>query len=119
MAEFPGQARDIDVLIRQVRRQMPDIEVAQWRKTRESDDDNLWWFLLPQVKPNIQIENSACPFLVETNEQCCGEALRAMTIEESVAMIVDYLVVSQIRLLGKLCSWSLKPSPAITAAAST
>lgn len=91
MAEGETLDRDIDAVIRQVRQRMPEARVARLRVKWPADDDNLWWFSLPGVKQDIQIEGAACPFLLETEEQCCGLALKAATVAEATGMIVDYL----------------------------
>ncbi len=91
MTEGKTHERDIDIVIQQVCQRMPEVKVFQWPVKRPTDDDSLWWFDLPEVKWNIQIEGYFCPFLVETDEQCCGEALKARTIDEAVEMIVSYL----------------------------
>ncbi len=87
-------ARDIDAVIRAVRQQMPSVKVAQWQKVRANDDDNLWWFALPGVKRDVQVENASCPILIETDEQCCKQALKATTVQEAVTMIVTYLTAA-------------------------
>jgi hypothetical protein len=85
--------RDIDQIIKQVRQRLPDIEVVQLKKSLPADDDGIWWFTLPDVEKDIQIESSFgnCPFIVETDELCCESARKAETVDEAVSMIVDYL----------------------------
>ena len=83
--------RDIDAIIRQVQQQMPEVKVTQLRKIHPADDDNLWYFCLSDVEQWIQIENPACPFLVETDEQWGKKALKATTVDEAVTMIAIYL----------------------------
>ena len=85
--------RDIDQIIQKVKLQLPNVEVTQWRKTLPADDDGLWWFRLPGLKKDIQIESpyGNCPFLIETEEQCCEQARRSQDIDETVLMIVQYL----------------------------
>lgn len=96
MAE--DEARDIDIVIRQVQQQIPQVKIGQWHKILPGDDDNLWWFSLPGSRQDveiegasIQIEGASCPFLIETDGQDCKAALKASTIEEATAMIVTYL----------------------------
>ncbi len=91
MTENEGSERDIDVVIRQVIQKMPEVEVEQLKVKWPADDDNLWWFSLPAVKMNIQIERAWCPFLIETDEQSSKQALKATTVDEAVGMILTYL----------------------------
>lgn len=86
--------RDIDQIIEGVKRQLPDVEVEQMHKCFPADDDGLWWFRLPGVKKDIQIESSygVCPFIVEHDDmKSSTEAATARTPDEAVAMIVGYL----------------------------
>lgn len=105
MTEDGGPERDIDVVIRRVTEEMPEVEADQLRAKWPADDDNLWWFNLPDAKATIQIEHSCCPFLLETNEQSSREALKATAIDEAVEMIVSYLRSVKsgcpIRLMGE------------------
>ena len=100
--------RDINQIIEQVTQRLPGAVATQMGPTHASDDDGLWWFSLPGVAPRIQIESpsGACPFLVESDEQSSGEALRAGTIDEAVKFIVDYLIAASegrsLRLHGEL-----------------
>lgn len=106
MAAGETQERDIDIVIRQVHRRIPEVEVRQLRVKWPNDDDNLWWFFLPAVEQDIQVEGASCPFLVETNEQSSSEALKARTVDEAVEMVVSYLqsvkAGQPIRLAGEL-----------------
>lgn len=85
--------RDIDLIIEKVKQQLSDVQVWQINKTHPSDDDGLWHFSFPNIKPDIQIESNygMCPFIVETNERCCDNARKAHTVDGTVSMIVDYL----------------------------
>jgi len=87
------QQRDIDEIIAKVQRELPTSGVWQLKVKRPTDDDGIWYFSLPDVEPEIQIESSfgMCPFLVETNEQSSYDARHAKTVDEAVSMIVDYL----------------------------
>ena len=109
MSDSANQERDIDIVIRQVHQHLPEAEVVQLRVKWPADDNNLWWFSLPEVEPEIQVERACCPFLVETDEQCSSLALKAMTVDEAVTMIVNYLqsakAGSPIQLAGELY-WS-------------
>lgn len=88
--------RDIDQIIDQVTQRLPGVVVTQFEPTHSSDDPGLWWFSVPGVVPKIQIESSSgtSPFLVVSDEQSSGEALRAGSINEAVKFIVDYLVAA-------------------------
>jgi hypothetical protein len=85
--------RDIDQIIAAVQQQIPEVTVWQWQKKHPADDDGIWWFGLPGVSNDVQIENSTgmCPFLIETDEHSSHQARTVQTIEETVHMIVAYL----------------------------
>jgi hypothetical protein len=85
--------KDIYSIIEKVKQIFPEIEVEQLKVKFSADDDGLWYFYLPDVKQNIQIESSygLCPFIVETDEQSSYDARTAKTIDEAVEMIVEYL----------------------------
>ncbi|HKQ08669.1 MAG TPA: hypothetical protein VJ464_26340, partial [Blastocatellia bacterium] len=66
---------------------------VQWEKRLPADDDGIWWFKLPSIGADIQIESTYgnCPFLVETNELCCDKAKGGETVADVGSMIVEYL----------------------------
>jgi len=84
---------DIDEIIENVKREFPTCDVQQLKVTHPADDDGIWYFSLPGLEPEIQIESGSgnCPFLVETDEQSSLNARRSNTVDEAVSMIVDYL----------------------------
>jgi hypothetical protein len=87
--------RDIDTIIEQVKEKLPLADVWQhWVKNPSVDDDGVWFFSLPDVEKNIQIESSfgTCPFMVEHDDMTStSEAHTAQTVEEAVGMIVSFL----------------------------
>jgi hypothetical protein len=86
--------RDVDDIIQTVKQRLPSVQVVQMHKTHSGDDDGLWWFRLPGVQKDIQIESSfgQCPFVVEHSDmKSTSEAETARTVEEAAAKIVDYL----------------------------
>jgi hypothetical protein len=87
------QLRDIDEIILKVKRELPLSGVYQLEVKNPHDDDGLWYFYLPGIERDIQIESSygMCPFIVETNEQSAYDARKANTVDEAVSMIVEYL----------------------------
>jgi len=85
--------RDIDLIIRKVAGELPEIRVTQHLCTWGADDEGLWWFSLPNLESDIQLESStgACPFLVEHSEMAESiEAWRASSVEQAVEMIIGY-----------------------------
>jgi hypothetical protein len=86
--------RDIDQIIDAVRQQIPELTITQWHKSNPGDDDGIWWFRLPGVASDVQVENcdGMCPFLIETDEQSSFDARRAYTVPEAIEMIVSYLL---------------------------
>jgi hypothetical protein len=87
--------RDIDRIIEQVHRRVPNVKVWQHQvKNPRVDDDGLWWFSVPNVPKAIQIESSCgmCPFLVERDDmQSRSQAETAQSIEEAVEKVIAYL----------------------------
>ena len=89
-----SSTRDIGQIIAAVRQQIPEVIVWQLQKTHPADDDGIWYFSLPEASNDVQIENSSgmCPFLVETDEQSSHRARTGQTVEETVQMILAYLL---------------------------
>jgi hypothetical protein len=86
--------RDIERVIALVRDRLPSVSVVQWHKKHPGDDDGIWWFRLPGVEHDIQLESSdgACPFLVEHDDmKSTAEACHAETIEQATEAVVEYL----------------------------
>lgn len=85
--------RDIDLVIGQVWERLPAVIVRQHQVSNPLDDDHIWWFSLPQVPRNVQVEPTTvnCQFLLETDEQSSATALRASSVAEAVRLIVEYL----------------------------
>lgn len=89
-----GKVCDIEAIISGVRSAIPDVEVVQMHKTHPADDDGLWWFRLPGISRDIQIESSIyeCPFLVEHDDmQSTSDAFSVQTVPDAVDAIVLYL----------------------------
>ncbi|MEO6993017.1 MAG: hypothetical protein ABI273_05285 [Lacunisphaera sp.] len=84
---------DIEQVIDIVRLRLPSAMVTQIKGVHRADDVGIWWFSLPGVKPEMHVESSSgnCPFLIETDEQSSGEALRASTVEQAGQLVTDYL----------------------------
>jgi len=85
--------RDIDCIVERVKERIPGVIVDQLTKIHPADDDGLWWFRLPGIKKDIQIESSSgsCPFIVESDDFSSTNAKTAHTIDEAVLMIIEYL----------------------------
>lgn len=85
--------RDIDRIIETAGQQVPDLEVRQYSSIWPGNDDGVWFFSLPGLGKDIQLESpyGGCPFLVETNEQSSYEARTATTVEDAVVMVLTYL----------------------------
>ena len=62
--------RDIDRIIATVKERLPTIEVQQFKATHPADDDGVWWFYVPGVNADVQIDSSygQCPFLVDHSD---------------------------------------------------
>ena len=85
---------DIETIISEVRAALPAVHVVQMHRTHPADDDGLWWFRLPEVRPDIQIESSTydCPFRVEHSDMATSaEAFAVHSVPEAVHALVSYL----------------------------
>ncbi|MEM8947508.1 MAG: hypothetical protein AAGD11_20205 [Planctomycetota bacterium] len=76
--------RDIDQIIVEVKKSLPNIQVSQLSVTHPSDDDGLWFFRLLSESNEVQIESSSgnCPFLIEhdaANERFTGVDVAGVT----------------------------------------
>ncbi len=83
--------RDVDRIIEEIERLLPDVRWEQWKRMHPTDDDGLWFFRVPSSANEVQIEssNGVSPFLIEhdaTNERQTGN-----TIAEVVAKVVEWL----------------------------
>ena len=86
--------RDIDTVIDIVRASLPNVDVVQMHKTHPADDDGIWWFRLPDVANEIQLESSfgVCPFLVEHDGMTTpDEAWSAATVDEAAIAVIEFL----------------------------
>ena len=85
---------DIDRVIALVRSRLSAVSVVQWHKKHPGDDDGIWWFRLPGIEREIQLESSfgTCPFLVEHDDmQSTAEQWHAQSVEQAVEAVVGYL----------------------------
>jgi hypothetical protein len=73
---------------------LPEVIVVQMHKVHNADDDGLWWFRLPSVTEDIQIESPTgnCPFVAEhTSMSDSTEAVICGTVDETLTAITSYL----------------------------
>ena len=86
--------RDIDKITEALRKKFPDLKVVQMDKVHPADDDGLWWFRLPGIKKDIQIESPSgnCPFIIESDGDKSSEGARTgHTSEEVIDIVANYL----------------------------
>ena len=86
--------RDIHKIIEAVHGDLPECSITQEAAYLPgSQDDGIWYFILPGIQDSVQIESSSgmCPFVVETCHQSSAQALRSTSIAETVTMITTYL----------------------------
>ena len=89
-----NKSHDIESVISGVRAAFPAVEVVQMHRTHPADDDGLWWFRLPNVSRDIQLESSTydCPFLVEHSDMTStSDGFTAQSVTEAVSAIITYL----------------------------
>lgn len=87
--------RDIDRIITAARKRLPDLLVEQHQQSWPGDDDGLWFFSLPGIAKDIQLESPSgmCPFIVEHGDmKSSTEAQTARSVEEAIEKVVAYLM---------------------------
>jgi hypothetical protein len=86
---------DVDEIIKHVKHRIPTVTVSQLHVSHPGvDDDGLWYFELPGIGQNIQIESSSgqCPFIIEhSGMNSSSEAINGASISEVVEAVVSYL----------------------------
>jgi len=90
----------VDLIIERVRSCHPDVVVNQLVVAHPGvDDDGLWFFRLPQVKEDIQIESSTydLPFLIEGSDVSPTGRLESRTIDGVVEAVSSFLERSRRR----------------------
>jgi hypothetical protein len=88
--------RDIDMVIERVRALHPDATVEQLKVTWPADDDGLWFFGLPGVRKDIQVESSTgtAPFVIEHDDMMgLEERIRDASVDQAVGAVSAYLTV--------------------------
>jgi hypothetical protein len=87
--------RDIDRVIRELRRRYPDITVEQLQGPHPADDDGIWYFTHPAGCGEVQVESStgAAPFLVEGDDSPVRSA--DCSVEATIALVVSRLGLEQ------------------------
>ena len=86
---------DIDRVIDLVKADLREVSVVQHHDVWPADDEGVWFFRLPNVEHNIQLESSAgmCPFFVEHDgmpSPADRGGWNAVSVEEAAKMVVDY-----------------------------
>jgi hypothetical protein len=74
-----------------VQLELPLVRWEQLGVTLPGDDDGLWFFWIPDVPGEVQIESSdgVCPFLVETDKH--DDCVTTHTPHETADKIVEWL----------------------------
>ncbi|MBC7854907.1 MAG: hypothetical protein IAF94_15855 [Pirellulaceae bacterium] len=86
--------RDIDRVIASVKARLPEAEVYQLRVKHPADDDGVWWFYLPGIDADVQIDSAygKRPFLFDhTDNLKPYMAVWIDSVEEVAGKIVDFL----------------------------
>ena len=87
----PSMTPDLAHVVRRVREGLPSVQWQQAPVTHVGDDDGVWFFWLPDLPGEVQIESScgACPFIVETDKH--DECLSADSPEMTADAIIKWL----------------------------
>lgn len=98
--------RDIDRVIDLVKMDLHEISVVQHQDVWPGDDEGLWFFRLPNVDHDIQLESSTgmCPFFVEHDGMPSpADGWTATSVEEAAGMVVAYLREQSVASGGAAC----------------
>ncbi len=89
--------RDIDIVIGTIRALHPDAKIEQLKVSHPGvDDDGLWFFGLPGVVDDIQVESSTgtAPFVIEHGDmKSSSEAIADAGIDRTISEVSSYLSV--------------------------
>ena len=79
--------KDIDQIIQEISRRYKDVHVEQLKATHPADDDGVWFFSLPDVNNEVQVESCSgrCPFNISDNYT--KKSLTAATVQDAVSKI--------------------------------
>jgi len=82
---------EMDGIIDELKRLVPEIKVERLKKTNPGDDDGLWFITVADIKGELQIEaaDGNAPFLIE-----CTWSKRSWILRraEDVARIVQSMI---------------------------
>ena len=84
----------VELIIERVRSRHPDVVVNQIQVSHPGvDDDGLWFFRLPDVTDEIQIESSSydLPFLIEGSDVSPTGRLESASLDEVVEAVSLFL----------------------------
>lgn len=86
--------REIDGILAEVKRSLPNVQISQLTVTHPADDDGVWFFKLPSDRNEVQIESSTghCPFLIE--HHATGDNFTGLSISEVVRKVVELIQLS-------------------------
>ena len=87
----PSMTPALEEVIRRVQQRLPSVKWQQLPVSLPADDDGLWFFWLPDLPGEVQIESSdgVCPFLVETDKH--DECITVNSPEETAGTIIRWL----------------------------
>jgi hypothetical protein len=80
--------RDIDLIIDQLKTEMPGVQITQLQVSHPGvDDDGLWFIVIPARNEEVQIESSqgSCPFVIESDFS--DERFEGHSVAEVVAIV--------------------------------
>ena len=88
---------DFEIIIEELKMEFPFLLVEQVKVKYPTDDDGLWFLSIPGIPQDVNLESAnsvnkfLCPFMIETNEQCCRNSLLAPTVADAVRLITKYM----------------------------
>jgi hypothetical protein len=87
----PLTTTDLQEVVRLVEMQLPKVKWEQLHVINASDDDGIWFFWMPDISGEVQIESSrgTCPFLIETDKH--DDRFISRSPQETADRIIEWL----------------------------
>jgi len=87
----PSSTPDLDAIVASVKQRLPGTMWLQAPVKHPADDDGVWFFWLPDLPGEVQIESSSalCPFIVETDKH--DECVTADSPQEVADTVIRWL----------------------------
>jgi hypothetical protein len=87
----PSSTPDLEEVVRLIQEGLPEARWVQAPVTHPTDDDGVWFFWIPGLPGEVQIESSyaVVPFIVETDKH--DECITASSPRETADTVIRWL----------------------------